>query len=81
MDHSVSQATGAYPDPEALPALLGGELRGAPPKTPIRGVAIDSRRVRPGDLFFALPGRHADGHRFLADALDAGAALVVMRRD
>jgi alanine racemase len=81
MDHSVSQATGAYPDPEALPALLGGELRGAPAKTPIRGVAIDSRRVRPGDLFFALPGRHADGHRFLADALAAGAALVVVRHD
>jgi alanine racemase len=44
-------------------------------------VAIDSRRVQPGDVFFALAGRHADGHRFLADALAAGAALVVTRRD
>lgn len=77
----MSQATGAYPDPPALAALLGGELRGAAPTAPIRGVAIDSRRVQPGDLFFALPGRHVDGHHFLAAALAAGAALVVIRRD
>ncbi|MFN9660339.1 MAG: UDP-N-acetylmuramoyl-tripeptide--D-alanyl-D-alanine ligase, partial [Cyanobacteriota bacterium] len=77
----MSQATGPYPDPEALAALLAGELGGRAPILPIRGVAIDSRRVRPGDLFFALPGRHADGHHFLAAALAAGAALVVIRRD
>ncbi|MEB3334832.1 MAG: alanine racemase, partial [Cyanobacteriota bacterium] len=77
----MSQATGAYPDPAALAALVGGELRGTEPRGPIRGVAIDSRRVQPGDLFFALPGRHADGHRFLAEALAAGAALVVTRRE
>jgi alanine racemase len=82
----VSQATGAYPDPAELAALLGGELRGpAPPgetlRRPIGGVAIDSRRVLPGDLFFALPGRHADGHRFLDEALAAGAALVVTRQE
>jgi alanine racemase len=76
----VSLATGAYPDPEVLAALLLGELQAPSPLSPIRGVAIDSRRVRPGDLFFALPGRHADGHRFLAAALEAGAALVVIRR-
>ena len=76
----MSLATGAYPDPEVLAALLLGELQAPSPISPIRGVAIDSRRVRPGDLFFALPGRHADGHRFLAAALEAGAALVVIRR-
>ena len=76
----MSQATGTYPDPEALAALLGGELRRPAPIPPIRGVAIDSRRVQPGDLFFALPGRHADGHSFLSAALAAGASLVVMGR-
>jgi alanine racemase len=81
MEHSVSQVTGAYPDPQALAALLEGEPRGPSPRAPIRGVAIDSRRVQPGDLFFALPGRHADGHHFLAAAHAAGAALVVTRRD
>ena len=36
----------------------------------ITGLALDSRRVRPGDVFFALPGVQADGARFAADALD-----------
>ena len=76
----MSQATGTYPDPEALAALLGGELRRLAPIPPIRGVAIDSRRVQPGDLFFALPGRHADGHSYLAAALAAGASMVIMGR-
>jgi alanine racemase len=74
----VFQATGAYPDPVELAALLLGDLQAAAPIDPIRGVAIDSRRVQPGDLFFALSGRHTDGHRFLDAALGAGAALVVM---
>ena len=76
----MSQVTGTYPDPAALAALLGGEAHGPAPAGPIGGVAIDSRRVRPGDVFFALPGRHADGHAFQGAALAAGAALVVRRR-
>src|SRR5215211_8095821 len=39
---------------------------------------IDSRGVRPGDLFFALPGERADGGEFAADALEAGAWGVVV---
>ncbi len=42
------------------------------------GAAIDSRRVQAGDLFFALPGEHTDGHRFVAAALAAGAAAAVV---
>lgn len=68
------------PSPAALAALLGGSLRGDAPTEPIRAATIDSRRVRPGDVFFALPGRHRDGHAFLAAALAAGAGLVVVRR-
>jgi len=41
------------------------------------GVAIDSRHIQPGDLFVALRGESADGHRFIADALAKGAAAVV----
>jgi len=70
----------ALPAPAALPDLLGGELRGSLPVSPLRAVRIDSRRVDGGDLFFALAGRRRDGHDFAPAALAAGAALVVVRR-
>jgi UDP-N-acetylmuramoyl-L-alanyl-D-glutamate--2,6-diaminopimelate ligase len=43
----------------------------------IEGLAYDSRAARPGFLFFALPGLHADGHRFIDAAVAAGARAVV----
>jgi UDP-N-acetylmuramoyl-tripeptide--D-alanyl-D-alanine ligase len=33
------------------------------------GVAFDSREIGPGDLFFAMKGEQADGHRFVAQGL------------
>jgi UDP-N-acetylmuramoyl-tripeptide--D-alanyl-D-alanine ligase len=44
------------------------------------GVAVDSREVQPGDLFFALPGDTADGHAYVGDALARGAVAAVVRR-
>ncbi|MHB8460584.1 MAG: UDP-N-acetylmuramoyl-L-alanyl-D-glutamate--2,6-diaminopimelate ligase [Candidatus Limnocylindrales bacterium] len=46
----------------------------------VRGVAADSRRVRPGSLFVAIAGLHADGHDFVADAARAGAVAAVVER-
>lgn len=43
----------------------------------ILGVRADSRRVEPGDLFIAIPGLNVDGHRFIGDAVERGAAAVV----
>ena len=40
------------------------------------GVAIDSRLVKPGDLFIAYPGTSADGRNFIPQALAAGAVMV-----
>ncbi len=37
----------------------------------------DSRRVQPGDVFFACPGDAQDGRRFIGAAADAGAAAIV----
>ncbi|MFM7314914.1 MAG: alanine racemase [Cyanobium sp.] len=71
----------SLPSPDELVTLLGGDLQGTPVRTPLRAVAIDSRRVLPGDLFFALSGRHRDGHAYVAAAEAAGASLVVLRRD
>ncbi|WPB84405.1 UDP-N-acetylmuramoyl-L-alanyl-D-glutamate--2,6-diaminopimelate ligase [Sediminicoccus rosea] len=45
--------------------------------TDIRGVTADSRAVQPGWLFAALPGARADGTRFIADAVAAGAAAIL----
>ena len=44
-------------------------------------VTTDSRGIRPGDLFVALPGERFDGHDFARAALDAGAAGVLVARD
>jgi UDP-N-acetylmuramoyl-L-alanyl-D-glutamate--2,6-diaminopimelate ligase len=45
------------------------------------GVADDSRRVRPGDLFLAYPGDLADGRRYIADAIARGAVAVLWQAD
>ena len=47
----------------------------------IRGVSQDSRDIRPGDLFLALPGTTTDGARFIADASAAGAVAALCSRD
>jgi len=55
--------------------------RGLSVDPPIAGVTADSRKVKPGFLFAALPGSKADGAEFAARALDAGAAAVIAGRD
>src|SRR5262245_40587679 len=42
----------------------------------VRGLAVDSRVVKPGDLFFALAGSKTDGSRFIEAAIEAGAVAV-----
>ena len=46
----------------------------------VRGVTHDSRVVRPGSLFVAVPGLHLDGHEFVADAGARGAAAALVER-
>ena len=43
----------------------------------LTGAEVDSRNVRPGDLFIALRGARSDGHAFVADALKVAAAALV----
>ncbi len=45
--------------------------------TEVGGLTADSRTVRPGDLFAALPGSRTDGRRFVAEAVARGAVAVL----
>ena len=47
----------------------------------VTGLAYDSRRVLPGMVFVAVPGRRTDGHEFVSDAVDRGACAVVCQRN
>jgi UDP-N-acetylmuramoyl-L-alanyl-D-glutamate--2,6-diaminopimelate ligase len=47
----------------------------------VRGVRYDSRKIRRGDLYVALPGEKTDGHRFIPDAVRDGASAVVVEND
>lgn len=69
-----------------IATAVGGELIGGAQATDVAepgdlivegSVETDSRLVRPGSVFFALPGEVTDGRRFVAAAIDAGAALVI----
>jgi UDP-N-acetylmuramoyl-tripeptide--D-alanyl-D-alanine ligase len=43
-----------------------------------RAFEIDSRAVQPGDLFLAIPGARVDGHRYLDEAFQRGAAAALV---
>ncbi len=59
-----------------------GALIGGPSEDARCGrVMIDSRLILPGDLFWALPGEHHDGHDFLAEAQQRGASAAVVQFD
>jgi UDP-N-acetylmuramoyl-tripeptide--D-alanyl-D-alanine ligase len=86
--HSVQPAAGAAslgPDTlrmtaDDLVVATGGRALARGSRS-ARGAAVDSRQVLPGALFVALPGEHTDGHRFLSDAVRAGAAALLVGRE
>lgn len=57
------------------------EVTGAGEPMPATGYSIDSRTLKPGDLFFAIRGERFDGHDFVALALERGASAAVVARD
>ncbi|MGD8453107.1 MAG: UDP-N-acetylmuramoyl-tripeptide--D-alanyl-D-alanine ligase [Phycisphaerae bacterium] len=57
---------------------IGGRSRDGVPVAAIGGVSTDSRSLRPGELFFAIPGPHFDGHDFVPAAAKAGAVAAVI---
>lgn len=65
---------------EDLLAVTGGRLLAPTAVETFAGASVDSRHVLPGSLFVALPGERDDGHRFVADALAAGAIAALVSR-
>ncbi len=61
---------------DALLAATGGA---ATRPFHVSGVSIDTRTLRPGDLFVALAGEHGDGHAHVAEALSRGAGGCLVR--
>jgi len=45
------------------------------------GVSIDTRTIKPGECFFAIPGENFDGHDYVCDAFARGAACAVASKD
>lgn len=60
-----------------LQPLLAGLIGGPVPEVTVTGLALDSRQVRPGDLFVALPGSRTHGQHYIDAAVAAGAAAVL----
>jgi len=60
--------------------VAGFQIAPAGADPDITAIAEDSRQVRPGTLFVAIPGTLLDGHAYVADAVARGAAAVVAER-
>jgi len=63
-----------------LGAIEAGPRRGSAEGVEVTGLAVDSRKVKTGDLFFALKGATVDGHEFLEEAWKKGAVGAVVSR-
>src|SRR2546428_659164 len=65
---------------EEISQAIDGVLEG-PGHVNVRGYSIDSRTINAGELFFAIKGPRFDGHEFVAQALQKGAAAAVVEEE
>ncbi len=65
---------------QAVLAATKGSAQGQPPED-ASGVSIDSRTLKPGDIFVAIKGERGDGHDHVGSALDKGAAFAIVSRE
>ncbi len=61
-------------------SVLDGPVSAGDLSVRVQGVTHDSREVRPGSLFVAMPGENSDGHDFVGRAVAAGAAAVLAQK-
>ncbi|NLI90783.1 MAG: UDP-N-acetylmuramoyl-tripeptide--D-alanyl-D-alanine ligase [Peptococcaceae bacterium] len=67
-------------DSARITEILQGELYGSK-EVPYAGVSIDSRKVGQGEVFVAIRGEKTDGHHYIGDAFQAGAAVVLAEKE
>ena len=71
-------------DAAQVAAATGGKAAATSPAAllaPLCGVSIDTRTLRPGELFVAIVGPRFDGHDFLKEAKARGAGAVLVHKD
>jgi len=72
-------STGTLTLADVIEALTGNQLAWL--DQAISATVIDSRQAKPGALFIALKGEHADGHDYVSDAFLRGAVVAIVERD
>ena len=65
---------------EEISKAVGGTLQGSG-SVRVKGYSIDSRTLNVGELFFAIKGPRFDGHQFVQQAFQKGAAAAVVEED
>ncbi|MFQ6604536.1 MAG: UDP-N-acetylmuramoyl-tripeptide--D-alanyl-D-alanine ligase [Fidelibacterota bacterium] len=65
------------PDPQAFAAVFSNATGFTLPES-VAGIATDNRHVQPGDLFLAIQGENTDGHHFVGQAAQSGAAAALV---
>ena len=66
----------------ALAGAVPGEVKiTGDAQTEIVSLCTDSRKVTPGALFFCIPGMHTDAHDLAPQAMESGAAALVVERE
>jgi len=63
-----------------IAGVIEARMAGGNEEKLVNSVSIDSRTIKPGELFFALKGERHDGHCFAADAAASRAAALVLSR-
>ncbi|WP_094547572.1 UDP-N-acetylmuramoyl-L-alanyl-D-glutamate--2,6-diaminopimelate ligase [Petroclostridium xylanilyticum] len=64
-----------------LTSIIEHEYVNGDQSAEISGIAYDSRRVKPGDLFVCIKGFKVDGHEFISQAIGQGAAAVIVEKE
>ena len=65
---------------ERIAQVVRGQIHRPDPTYEVTGYSIDSRCLKPGEFFIALPGEHTDGHLFLEEVFQQGASGALVRQ-